>query len=95
MLNALPDEQRRAILDREVDKYVRKGFRVISRTDTTAQLVKPKSFNRILLLIFGLFSLVGVGIPFLLGYIIGYAVLVKDQSAYLTVDERGHVHARK
>ena len=38
-------EQRREILQREIAKYMRKGFRVVSQTDTTAQLMKPKSFS--------------------------------------------------
>src|SRR4051794_33056877 len=37
-------EDRSGILDAYIGKYVQAGFRVTSRTDTTAQLVKPKEF---------------------------------------------------
>ena len=41
----LTTDERCAILDKAVQRYVKQGFRVVSRTDTTAQLVKPKSFG--------------------------------------------------
>ncbi len=50
--------ERSAILDKEVAYYIRRGFRVISRTDTTAQLVKPKSFS-ILWFFILMFTLIG------------------------------------
>ena len=38
-------DMRRNILDKEIQSYVRKGYRVMSQTDTSAQLVKPKKFH--------------------------------------------------
>ena len=38
-------EQRTAILDEQIGQLVRRGYRVTSRTPTTAQLVKPKEFS--------------------------------------------------
>jgi len=78
-------EDRKIILDREVGNYIKRGFRIISRTDTTAQLVKPKKFS--LLWAFLWFLLFGIG---LLVYVF-YYVAKKDQTAYLEVDELGNV----
>lgn len=41
----LDDAERSRRLDEEIDRHVRLGFRVVSRSPTTAQLVKPKTFN--------------------------------------------------
>jgi hypothetical protein len=41
----LDDAERSRRLDQDIDRYVRLGFRVVSRSPTTAQLVKPKTFN--------------------------------------------------
>ncbi len=38
-------EDRSGILEREVTKYVKRGYRVISRTDTTVQLARPEKFG--------------------------------------------------
>ena len=38
-------EDHSGILEREVTKYIRRGYRVISRTDTTVQLAKPEKFG--------------------------------------------------
>ena len=38
-------EDRRDILETEVTKYVKQGYRVTSRTDTTVQLEKPEKFG--------------------------------------------------
>ena len=41
----LSPEDRSDSLEKEVRKYVRRGYRVTSRTDTTVQLVKPEKFG--------------------------------------------------
>jgi len=41
----LSREDRSDILEKEVRKYVRRGYRVTSRTDTTVQLIKPKKWG--------------------------------------------------
>lgn len=85
----LSTEERSAILDREVSKYVKRGFRVISRTNTTAQLVKPKKFSFLWAVLW--FLLFGVG---LLIYLF-YYVSKKDETVYLEVDQQGHVKTTK
>ena len=47
MVEPLSLEERSAILDVAVMKYVRIGYEVRSRTQTTVQLVKPKEFSSI------------------------------------------------
>ena len=82
----IDDPTREAILDREVAAYVRRGYRVISRTPTTAQLLKPKTFSLILAFIGLLIAVVG-----LLIYLIFYFAS-RDSQVYLTVDVNGKIH---
>lgn len=82
-------QDRQAILDREVAGYVRSGFIVQMRTETTAQLVKPKKFSLFWAL---LWLILGIGAGFII-YILWYASR-RDESVYLEVDERGKVHKR-
>jgi len=78
---SLTTEKRKEILDRAVAKYVKNGYRVISQTDTTAQLVKPKRFGCAWMIV-SLFSL-GIAIIFYL--------IQKEQSIYLEVDLNGRL----
>ena len=45
--NAEPigEKERRSILERANAAYLSRGFRVVSRTNDTVQLAKPKRFN--------------------------------------------------
>jgi len=79
------NDERENILNQEIGKYIKRGFRVISHTETTAQLIKPKKFS--LLWAFLWFLLLGIG---LLVYVF-YYVAKKDQAVYLEVDEAGKV----
>lgn len=80
-MDALPIEQRREILNREVASFVRRGYRVISQSDTTAQLVKPKRF--------------GCGWAIVALFTVGLALILylmqKEQSIYLEVLPNGKV----
>lgn len=76
-------EERKAILDAEIANQVKLGWRVASRTDTTAQLVadkKPDGCVAVLLLLF----LLVPGILYLLLY-------RGSRSLYLEVNEQGRV----
>lgn len=85
---SLSIEQRREILQREITaRYLRRGFRVMSQTDTTAQLVRPKTFSFIWACAW--FLLCGVGV---LVYVFHYANK-QDTGIYLTVDEQGRLQA--
>jgi hypothetical protein len=81
----LPKEQRTEILDREIQGYAKQGYQVVSRTDTTAQLVKPKKFSFLLFVVL----LILMVLPAIL-YILWYATR-GNQSVYLSVDEYGKV----
>jgi hypothetical protein len=75
-----------AVLDAEIAKYIRQGYRVISRTPTTAQLVKPKKLS----LLWAIFwAIVGLGFGLLI-YLVWYFIK-SDQTVYLTVDAQGRI----
>ena len=78
--------QRVAALDAEIRKYIASGFRVVSRTETTAQLVKPKKFSFWWAAFWTLALLVG-----LILYLFWYAAK-KDETVYLEVDQFGQVN---
>jgi hypothetical protein len=82
----MDEAARAAILDREVQNYVRRGYRVVSRTPTTAQLVKSKQFSIILAILGLIIAVVGLVI-----YLIIYMAM-RDSQVYLTVDETGRIH---
>jgi hypothetical protein len=82
----MDESARAAILDKEVQKYIWRGYRVVSRTPTTAQLVKPKQFSIILAILGLIIAVVGLVI-----YLIIYMAM-RDSQVYLTVDENGRIH---
>lgn len=83
--SALPIERRKEILEKEISKYVQQGWRVNSRTDTTAQLVRDQQASCLVALILAIFFIV----PAIL-----YLMLFKGtQSMYLEVDEQGNIKA--
>ena len=88
MASTLTEYERSAILDKEIERYIRSGYRVVSRTPTTAQLVKPKGFSIIIAFLAFLILIVGL-VLYLLWYL-----AKRDSQVYLTVDERGKVHRR-
>lgn len=81
----LPLDQRRTILQREISGYLRRGFRVQSQTETTAQLVKPKKFSLLWAVLW--FFVFGVGLVLYLLYYLSK----KDETVYLEVGEAGQV----
>lgn len=85
---------RRAVLEHEIGKYVRNGYRVVSQADTNAQLVKPKRVSCLAIVLMLLLSLLLVGLILLLIYFLWYATQ-KDEQVYLSVDEKGKVSATK
>ncbi len=72
-------------LQYHIDWYVQQGYRVISQTETSAQLVKPKEFSFVWALFW--FLIFGVGV---LVYVFYYAAK-KDATLYLTVAPDGTV----
>ena len=84
-LHPLSVQERSNILDDQVRNYVQGGYRVESRTPTTAQLVRPKKFSFLWALLW--FLLFGIGI---LVYV-AYYLAKSDQTVYLEVDDEGKV----
>ncbi len=82
-MDVLPLEERKARLDQEISGYAKMGWRIVSRTDTTAQLTKDKAASCVVAIILALFLIV----PAIL-----YLLLCKGtESLYLEVDEEGKV----
>lgn len=73
-------EQVHPLLAQEIQRYIKRGYRVVSQTETTAQLVKPKQFGCLTATLLTVFTL---GI-FLLFYLFYYASK-QDETIYLTV----------
>lgn len=65
-------------LEEHIDWYAKQGYRVVSQTEHSAQLVKPKQFSFIWALLW--FLCLGVG---LIVYLLYYASK-KDKMVYLT-----------
>lgn len=78
-------QERSDILSQEIKRYVKRGYRVLSKTDTTVQLVKPKEFSFFWALLW--FFLWGIGI---LVYLF-YYMSKKDSAVYLEVLPNGLV----
>lgn len=85
---ALHETHRVDVLDKEVMQYVKRGYRVVSRTPTTAQLVRPKVFSRLWAILWTCVFLVGF-----LVYLTWY-LAKRDQQVYLTVDDKAKIHRR-
>lgn len=85
----LSTKERQEILLQEIEKYVKRGFRVVSQTETTAQLIKPKRFNFWLALILFLVFI----LPLII-YIFWH-ISRKDKTVYISVDEVGNIKIKK
>ncbi len=83
--NALPLDERKHILDQEITKYQRQGWRVLNRTDTTAQLMYETKPSCLLALILAIFLIV----PAVL-YLMFYKGTKK---LFLEVDDQGQLKA--
>jgi hypothetical protein len=82
-MNILPIEERKMILDQEVNKFVRQGWHMVSRTDTAVQLSRDKRASCLLAMLLLIFFI----LPALL-----YLLLYRGtENLYLEVDEYGRV----
>jgi hypothetical protein len=66
-------------LTRAIQKYVKAGYRVVSQTPTSAQLVRPRRFSCLAATLWTL--LFGIGLIFYLFYYLGK----KEDTIYLQV----------
>lgn len=85
---SLPIEQRRNILQGQINRFLGQGYRVVSQTDTAAQLVRPKSFSCLWATLWLLFF--GIG---LLIYLFWYWSQ-RDDQLYIEVDSTGGIKLR-
>ena len=81
--------ERSRVLEEEVAQYMSDGFFVRQRTETTAQLVKPKKFSFLWALLW--FLVFGIGIVV---YLIYYAAK-RDEGRYVEVDQYGAARATR
>ncbi len=77
--------ERTAPLEAAIESYQRRGFRLLARTETTAQLIKPRQYDPA----FGCLGLLTFGVFWLIGLLV--YLLQKDQLVYLSLDENGHI----
>ena len=82
---AISTQDRRKVLQAEIRRRVSNGYRVISQTDSTAQLTKPRKFS--------LFWGVVLGLTFfgLVLYLLWYVSRAKETAIYIEVDDDGRV----
>ena len=80
-------EERKEILEKEIGKYVRYGWRVISRTEISAQMTQDKKPSCLLALILAIF--------FVLPAILYLLLYRGSENLYLEVDERGKITATR
>lgn len=85
-MSATP-EQQAANLHAAIQQHVAIGFRVVSQTPASAQLLRPKTFSCAIATL----SFLVFGVGFLV-YIFWYASQ-KDQIVYLNVEPDGRVHS--
>jgi hypothetical protein len=79
----LPASERSQILEAEIEAYAQRGYRIVTRRTTSAQLLKPKVFS--FFWAFAWFLVFGVG---LLVYLIYFAAK-QDSVIHLSVSEDG------
>ncbi len=83
-LTPLTIQARTFILNQAIQGYQKDGYRLVSSTETTAQLYKPKEFSCCLAVIM-VFLIIGIVLYLL------YYLSKKDDSVYLEVDEYGRL----
>jgi len=88
-------EQRRSVLQGEIQRLLAQGprrstghgrWRLMTQTDTSAQLVQPKTFSAPIAFLWFFFPPV-LGVLF---YVLYYAGK-KDRHLYVTVDDKGQI----
>ncbi|GIL15494.1 MAG: hypothetical protein BroJett039_06670 [Chloroflexota bacterium] len=84
-MNVLSSDERKHILDQEINNHQRQGWRLLNRTDTTAQLAFETKASCLIAIILALFLIV----PAVL-YLMFYKGTKK---LFLEVDEQGHIKA--
>ena len=87
MSNRITDEERKEMLDREVESRVRRGRRVESQTDFQAVLVSGRRVNHILHLLLSLFTL---GLWLIVWLLL--ALFGGERRETVRVDEQGRIH---
>lgn len=77
--------EKKIILENAIAYYVRQGYRVVSQTENTVQLIKPKQFSLLAAIILVLIYI----LPFVL-YLL-YYLAQKDKTVYIVVNDEGKI----
>lgn len=80
--------ERSARLETEIRRYVREGFWVQARTDTSARLVRPKQMHPAV--VWASFLLIGIGVFIFIAYYL-YFLGKRDQVIEISIDAEGNV----
>ncbi|MGB1249297.1 MAG: hypothetical protein ACPG8W_01585 [Candidatus Promineifilaceae bacterium] len=81
----IKEKERRSILEAANNQYLSRGFRVVSETGYSVQLVKPRRFNLAVLLLGVLICIAGWP---------NTIAAQNEETVYLSVDEFGNVMRR-
>jgi rubredoxin len=88
MSTVLSEAERATLLDDQIERFAWGGWRLTTRTPTTAQLVKPKQFSAVAAILW--FLVCGVGV---LVYLFLY-LAQQDEMVILTIREQGQVNGQ-
>ena len=84
-MQPITSSQRQQILEDEIQRYIKRGYRLQARSQFTAQMVKPKHFS----LFWALFWLILAVFPFFV-YLLLY-MAASDKTVYLEVTAEGRI----
>jgi len=76
---------RTGALESTIEDYQRRGYRIVSRTETAVQLVKPRRYNPT----WGCLGFLTLGVFWIIGLL--DFLVQKDRLIYLRIDSRGQI----
>lgn len=77
----MENAERKIVLENAIAIYVQQGYRVVSQTENTVQLIKPKQFSLFIAIILLLFFI----LPFVI-YLL-YYLTQKEKAVYIVVND--------
>ncbi len=86
-------DARQAVLQREIAPWLSRGYRVVSQTVTTTQLVKPRRMSPVLAVALAIVTIPWYCVGLLVYWL--YARTKREPQVYLDVEERGRVHSAR
>lgn len=90
----IPQKSDRQLIEEAIAKYTARGFQVVSQTETSVQLRKPKQWSQLLLALGCLTLIVGFGLLILIVAAVDYG-MKKEQVVFITAHELRYKEAFK